>query len=140
MRSPSWSSPRALTSKASPEAEAGPTDRDTLVSASAASRSPILLEVSWLPSLPAKGEALGEKIMLQVQKHTHVISAADRLQAGSSQWLTEATHLTAAAVVSTGMATVMRFPRLHHVNSPNMSKRMQMVSCPVHALLRTHTG
>lgn len=39
---------------------------DTLVSASAASRSPILVPVSWLPSRPASGEVLGENTMDRV--------------------------------------------------------------------------
>ena len=68
MRRPSCSSPRACTSKASPPPFTGMTRRDTLVAASFARRSPILLPVRCDPSRPASGESLGENTML----HVHV--------------------------------------------------------------------
>lgn len=63
MSRPSCSSPRACTSKASP-APFTITRSDTLVAASFARRSPILLPVSCVPSLPASGESFGENTML----------------------------------------------------------------------------
>lgn len=69
MSRPSCSSPRACTSKASPPPGTGSTRSDTLVSASARRRSPILLAVSWLPSRPASGESFGEKIILHPKRN-----------------------------------------------------------------------
>lgn len=67
MSRPSCSSPRACTSKLSPpDPSTASTRSDTLVSASAARRSPILVPVSWVPSRPARGEVFGEKIMDRV--------------------------------------------------------------------------
>ena len=45
------------------------TRSETLVAASALSRSPILLPVRWLPSRPARGELFGENTMLQGAPH-----------------------------------------------------------------------
>jgi len=65
MSKPSWSSPRACTSNASEALSEVMTLRETLVSASWLRRSPILVPVRWLPVRPARGESLGENIMLQ---------------------------------------------------------------------------
>ena len=65
---PSCSSPRAWTSNASPAESTLMTRRDTLVSASWVSRSPILVPVRWAPVLPASGESFGAKIMLHIKK------------------------------------------------------------------------
>jgi len=64
MRRPSWSSPRAWTSKLSPPPGSGATRRLTLVAASASRRSPILLPVIWVPSRPASGLSFGLNTML----------------------------------------------------------------------------
>lgn len=65
MSRPSCSSPRAWTSKASLEFCPARTLSETLVSASRTRRSPILVLVRCWPVLPARGESLGENIMLQ---------------------------------------------------------------------------
>ncbi len=65
IKSPSCSSPRAWTSKASEECRPGSTLRETLLSASLLSRSPILVLVRCCPERPASGESFGENIILQ---------------------------------------------------------------------------
>ena len=65
MRRPSCSSPRACTSNDSPPPGSAMTRSETLVEASAMSRSPILLPVIWLPSRPASGESLGLNTILR---------------------------------------------------------------------------
>ena len=65
MSRPSCNSPLACTSYASLAPLALSTRRDTLVSASCINRSPILVPVRCVPPRPARGESLGENIMLR---------------------------------------------------------------------------
>ena len=75
IRSPNWSSPLACTSKDSPPPSTGSTLNETLVSASAFRRSPILLPVKCEPSLPARGESFGPNIILHAD-HNNVTTSS----------------------------------------------------------------
>jgi len=63
IRMPSCSSPRACTSTFSPPPGTGRTSSETLVSASAWSRSEMTRPVTAFPERPASGESLGPKTM-----------------------------------------------------------------------------
>ena len=100
MRTPSWSSPRPATSKASCSSDSLILIA-TLPSASRTSRAPISREVRRQPSLPESGESLTEKVMAMVGGS---IGCAFK---GS---LTSGAHSVSATVVCSSPAIAMMSP------------------------------
>ncbi len=129
INTPSCNSPRPPTSNASPLG-AKVTVIATFVSASAYKRSFIAVEVSFVPSCPAKGESLTLRVIAIVGGSTGVELTAVVTSGAAIVSETEASSSPAIAIMSpaTACSTGMRFKPENESNLVNLPRSITLPS------------